>query len=204
MPLSIGTDGEPSARFSREADFRRGGTVESGRRTGTARIRAARRRTASADSSGARGMKLGSASSISWSTSSRGACHSRSRPSVSASGRISSISSPVGLRVSSTPALRGRDESEGAMARFPRSSRGVPKMQRNSRGGVPPSSDRIPVRWLLSRAGAGLGGDLSVARPAAASSGQGRPKSPSCRRPGVSGRADSRPQEQPPVHETAL
>jgi hypothetical protein len=86
LPLSIGTDGEPSARFPREADFRRGGSLESGRRTGTARIRAARRRTASAASSGARCVKLGSASSISWSTSSRGACHSRSRPSVSASG----------------------------------------------------------------------------------------------------------------------
>jgi hypothetical protein len=153
LPLSIRTDGEPSARFPREADFRRGGNAESGRRTGTARINAAKRRTASAASSGARGVKSGSASSISWSTSSRGACYSRSRLSGSASGRISSIWSLVGLRVSSTSAVRGRGDAEGAKPLFPPSSRGVPEMQRNSRGGVPPSSDRIPVQWLLRRGG---------------------------------------------------
>lgn len=140
MPLSIGTDGEPSARLPREEDFRRGGNAESGRRPGTARIRAARRRTASAPSSGARWVKLGAASSISWSTSSRGTCHLRSQPSGSASGRISSISSPCrtphflhagGSRSRRCVKVPCRG-SRGVPAEFPRSPRGAAGLSRRS------------------------------------------------------------------------
>jgi hypothetical protein len=80
LPLCLGIGGEPSARSSEERDSRGAGGVESGSWDRAASIRTARRRTARAASSWARGMKLGSARSIlSSSKPLRGASHSQSR-----------------------------------------------------------------------------------------------------------------------------
>lgn len=64
MPLPLRAGGEPSASASWEMDSG-GETGEFAAGAGIARIRAASRRTASAASSGASGMNLGSASLIS-------------------------------------------------------------------------------------------------------------------------------------------
>ena len=101
-----------------------GEAEESEAGVGIARIRAARRRTASAASSGASEMRLGSASSISWSTSSRGAYDSRARRS----GRVPNNIRPHSpLPVSPSPPRRdrsgGSSDAETRMLLFP-SSRG--------------------------------------------------------------------------------
>jgi hypothetical protein len=148
LPLSLGTDGEPSASSPGDPEPRRGEDVESVCGAGMARIRAARRRTASAASSGARGMKLGSASSISCSTSSRGACHLQARRSGPTFGWISSISSSAGLRVSSTRSgsagpSAGRGSHAAVPMEFPPGPRRVPVESRRG----PCGSEPVPVQF---------------------------------------------------------
>jgi hypothetical protein len=138
--LSPGAGGEPSARFSSAGDSRRGDGVESSGRDRAARIRTARRRTASAASSWPMGIRLGSASSISWSTPSRGAypetnsAEYRSRRSRLLQFRPRSFATRL-----PDPSPSAFRRSENAGSQFPLSSRG---------GGTPPGLIPWPPSFL--------------------------------------------------------